>query len=162
MSLLKPSILLLALFGTSLAPLTTQTRRSSPAGSASAREQDVVREIKTLEDGLRIAMVKGEASWWNTRLSSEYTETDATGKVRNKDAAVAAQLAKTLIYDTLNFGDRTLRTFNGDTVIVTGRVTAQGSNQGQSFNADYQFTRVWVKQGLEWKLASQQETRIAP
>lgn len=140
----------------------SQTRKSAQAAAAGTREQDMVNAIKTLEDELRIAMVKGNATWWNNNLSSEYTETDATGKVMNKSQAVAMQQSKYLIYETLDFGDRTVHTFNGDTVIVTGKMTIQGTNQGQSISGNYQFTRVWVKQGLEWKLASRQETKIVP
>lgn len=156
----KVHILMLALSLAAAAPLAPQARKTAQASTA-AREQDTLKEIKRLEDELRIAMVKGDATWWNVYLSSEYSETDANGKVRNKAETMEMHQSKTLIYETLDFSDRTVRTFNGDTVIVTGRMAAQGTDQGRAFNTDYQVTRVWVKQGLEWKLASLQETKVA-
>lgn len=156
----KVHILMLALSLAAAAPLGAQARKS-PQPSTAAREQDMLKEIKRLEDELRIAMVKGDATWWNAYLSSEYAETDANGKLRNKAETMEMHESKTLIYEALDFSDRTVRTFNGDTVIVSGRMTAQGTDQGHPFNTDYQFTRVWVRQGLEWKLASLQETKVA-
>lgn len=155
--LLMGTLLFMGIF-----PVHSQTRKSGQASAAASREQDMVNAIKSLEDELRVAMVTGNATWWNNNLSSEYTETDANGKVMNKSETVAKQQSKYLIYETLDFGDRAVHTFNGDTVIVTGKMTVQGTDQGQSISGNYQFTRVWVKQGLEWKLASRQETKIAP
>ena len=159
-ALIKMS-LILSLLLPSMSPLHPQSRKTTHAPAA-YREQDMLNAIKKLEDEMRIAVLKGDASWWISYLSDEYSETEADGKVRNKSEAVEMQRSKYLIYDTLNFSDRTVRTFNGDTVIVTGKMTVEGTNQGQSMSGQFQFTRVWVRQGLEWKLASYQMTRTAP
>jgi ketosteroid isomerase-like protein len=125
------------------------------------RQEDMLNTIKRLEDDMRVAILKGDTGWWSAYLSDEYTQTEADGKVKNKAQAIEALRSKYLIYDTLNFSDRAVRTFNGDTVLITGKMTVEGTDQGKTMNGDFQFTRVWVKQGLEWKLASFQMTSTA-
>lgn len=158
MKLLIVPYLILGLFLPGASPARAQTGKTAHV-SPGYREQDMLNAIKKLEDEMRIAVLKGDMSWWNANLSDEYSETGADGKVRNKAETLDMQKSKYLIYDTMNFSDRAVHTFNFDTVIVTGKVTMAGTNQGQNINGDFQFTRVWIRQGLEWKLASYQLTR---
>jgi len=154
-------VFLLLAFPCSLPSLHPQTRKTT-AVSPGFREHDMVNSVKKLEDEMRIAILKGDASWWSAYLSDEYSETEADGKVKNKAETVEMQRSKTLVYDTLNLSDRTVRTFNADTVVVTGKMNVGGTRDGQNFNDEFQFTRVWVKQGLEWKLAVFDMTKTAP
>lgn len=158
MKLLIAPCLTLALLVFGIFPAAAQAGKTAHV-SPGYREQDMLNAIKKLEDDMRVAVLKGDISWWNAYLSDEYSETGADGKVRNKTETIDMLKSKYLIYDTMNFSDRAVHTFNVDTVIVTGKVTIAGTNQGQSINGDFQFTRVWVRQGLEWKLASYQLTR---
>jgi len=109
---------------------------------------------------MRLALLKGNAGWWVENLDDGFTDTDFQGKVSDKSQMVELQRSSLLIYDTVNLSERTLHVFNGDTVIVTGKMTAEGTNHGQNFSGDFQVTRVWVKRGLVWQLAAQQATRI--
>ena len=139
--------------------LCAQTARK-PAGSV--RDQGNVQAIGKLEDEMRIAILKGTAGWWVEHLSEGYTGTDFQGKVTNRDQTIELQRSTDLVYDTWNLSDRAVHTFNGDTVIVTGKVTVEGTYRGQSLSGDFQFTRVWVKNGLVWELAASQYTKIGP
>jgi len=139
--------------------LCAQTARK-PAGSV--RDQGNVQAIGKLEDEMRIAILKGTAGWWVEHLSEGYTGTDFQGKVTNRDQTIELQRSTDLIYDTWNLSDRAVHTFNGDTVIVTGKVTVEGTYRGQSLSGDFQFTRVWVKNGLVWELAASQYTKTGP
>jgi Domain of unknown function (DUF4440) len=124
------------------------------------RDQDNVQAIGKLEDEMRIAVLKGTAGWWVEHLSEGYTGTDFQGKVSNRDQTIELQRSTDLVYDAWNLSDRAVHTFNGDTVIVTGKVTVEGTYRGQSLSGDFQFTRVWVKNGLVWELAAAQYTKI--
>jgi len=46
-------------------------------------------------------------------------------------------------------------------VILTGKLEVQGTQEGKSIAGTFRFTRVWIKNGLDWQLAAQQMTRIA-
>lgn len=137
--------------------LCAQTARKSVAPH---RDQDNVQAIGKLEDEMRIAVLKGTAGWWVEHLSEGYTGTDFQGKVSNRDQTIELQRSTDLVYDAWNLSDRAVHTFNGDTVIVTGKVTVEGTYRGQSISGDFQFTRVWVKNGLVWELAAAQYTKI--
>ncbi len=159
---MKPgTIPLAAMLLSSMLLLHSQMHRPATAAPVS-REQEAFNAIAKLEDQLRLATLKGDATWWDEYLSEYYTDTDAKGKVSNKAAVVAMHRSPDLVYDTMNLSDRSVHVFNGDTVVVTGKVTIEGSYAGQSLSGDYQFTRVWAKAGLEWQLAASQATKIAP
>jgi hypothetical protein len=151
-----------ALLGLLLAGMALLFAQATHKPAGGGRDQESVMAIGKLEDQMRLAALKGDASWWVENLSDAYMETDFQGKVTNKAETIELQRSSALIYEVLNLSDRNVRVFNGDTVIITGKMTAEGTLHQQSFSGDFQITRVWAKQGLEWKLASSQATRIIP
>jgi ketosteroid isomerase-like protein len=153
--------LILALLLASVLLVHTQARKASAAAPGS-RNQDIAAAIQKLEEGMRLAALKGDAGWWDTYLADNFTDTDFQGKVSGKAEIVEMYRSSQLSFETLNLSDRTLRIFAGDTVIVTGKMTAEGTYRGQNLSGDFQFTRVWIKMNLEWKLAASQATRIVP
>ncbi len=156
----RKNAVLAALLLTSIVLLPAQTARK-PATLAPPPENTGA-TIGKLEDEMRLAILKGNAGWWVENLDDGYTDTDFRGKVSNKAETIELQRSNFLIYDTMNLSERTLHVFNGNTAIVTGRMTAEWTYHGQSLSGDFQVTRVWVKEGLLWKLAAQQTTKIVP
>jgi len=153
--------LLLSLLIASFLPVLSQTRK--PGASASGnREQDAVNAIRHLEDEMRMAALKGDGGWWAEYLTDSYIETDGHGKVSSKAEIVAMHRSPDLVIETWNLSDRNVQTFNGDTVIVTGKQTVAGTYRDHNLSGDYQFTRVWVRLGLEWKLAASQSSTVTP
>lgn len=53
-----------------------------------------------------------------------------------------------------------VRCFNGDTAIVTGKLTFDGTFEGRPIEVPRYYTHVWVKQGSEWKLVSRHMSRF--
>jgi hypothetical protein len=155
----KKPLLIMLLSGMVL--LHPQARRPSPANQP-GREQDAFTAVAKLEDQLRVASLKGDAGWWDEYLADSYTDIDAGGRLTNKAETVAIRRSPDLSYEIMNLSDRSVRTFNGDTVIVTGKVTIEGKYRDQSLSGEYQFTRIWVKSGMDWRLAASQATRLAP
>jgi hypothetical protein len=153
--------LLVLVLLTAVLVLQSQTRRPAPAGQP-AREQDAFNAVAKLEDQMRLASLKGDATWWDEYLADSYAEIDAHGKVSNKTETVAMRRSPELNLEIMNFSERAVRTFNGDAVIVTGKVTIEGKYKDESLSGDYQFTRVWIKSGLDWRLAASQSTRLGP
>ena len=151
-----------ALVLSSLVLAYSQTARKRTASPAGNRDQENVQAVAKLEDEMRLAALKGTAAWWVEHLSEAYTGTDAQGKVSNKEQTVEFQRSTDLVFDTWNLSDRAVHTFNGDTVIVTGKMTLDGTYRGQSLSGDFQFTRVWVKNSLVWELAASQLTKVGP
>ena len=138
-------------------PLASQSKKP---GASPNRDQEAVNTIKRLEDELRMASLKGNAGWWSDYLTDTYVETDGRGAVIGKTEVVAMHRSPDLVIETLNLSDRNVQTFNGDTVVITGRMTLVGTYRDENLSGDYQFTRVWVKLGLEWKLAASQTSAL--
>jgi Domain of unknown function (DUF4440) len=160
---MKPGrISALAILLAGILMLHAQTRKAATPANPGNREQDAFNAVARLEDQMRVATLKGDASWWDVYLAESYTDVDFRGKVSNKAQTVALHRSSDLSYDIMNLSERSVRTFNGDTAIVTGKMTVEGSYHGQSLSGDYQFTRVWTKSGLDWTLAASQATKIAP
>ena len=153
---------LIALLIASMGLLYSQAARKPASSVPTNRDQEIVNTIRKLEDEMRLASLKGTAGWWVEYLSDGYTDTDFRGKVSTKAEIIEIQRSGDLTYEILNLSDRTVHTFNGDTVIITGKLTVEGAYRGQSLSGDYQFTRVWTKSGSDWKLAASQATKIAP
>jgi hypothetical protein len=151
-------ILLLYLSIAGILPLSAQVRKQSAGQSG----QDAVNTIRRLEDEMRMASLKGLGGWWSDHLTDSYVEIDGQGKVSTKADVIALHKSQDLVIETVNLSDRNVQTFNGDTVIVTGRVTLVATYRDQNLSGDYQYTRVWVKLGLEWKLASMQTSSRLP
>lgn len=158
--LIKPSFTLLALFLLAgvvlLRPQATHRRSTGPVVSS---PREIAEAIQKLEGELRVATMKGDASWFEQHLGDSYTETDAQGKFITRAELIQFYRTTQPEYDAWNLSDGTARTFNGDTVVLTGRIEVQASGKAQIATGVYRFTRVWIKQGLEWKLAASQLTR---
>jgi uncharacterized protein DUF4440 len=159
---MKPGILLLVLLApASLTLLHGQTGHKRPATPATASAQQIADIIQHLENEMRIATMKGDAGWFEQHLAENYAETDADGKVSNRAEVIQFYRTTAPEYDSWNLSEGTARTYNGNTVILTGKLDLQGTVRGQHVSGSYRVMRVWIKQGLDWQLASSQYTRIA-
>jgi len=143
----------------SIVLLYAQEKRSPSAPRN--RNQESFNAIQKLEEEMRLAVLKNTASWWVVNLAEGYTETDFQGHVRDRAQTIELQRSSALVYDAMNLSDRSVHVYN-DTVVVTGKVTTEGTYRGQDLSGEFQFTRVWVRFGEEWKLVASQTTKIAP
>lgn len=111
---------------------------------------------------MRRSALAGDGSWWERHLDENYVGVDPEGKISTKAEAIQLHSSPDLKYDEVNFGDFTLRTYNGDTVVLTGINTVSGSYKDKDFSGQYHFVQVWIKEGEEWKLAVSQSGKLAP
>jgi len=140
--------------------LGSQARQKAATPVVSSPEE-IAKSIQKLESDLRIVTMKGEASWFEQYLADNYVETDATGKVNTRADIIKLYRNTQPEYDSWNLSEGTAQTFHGNTVILTGKLDLEGKVDGKSVSGSFRFTRIWIKDGLDWKLAAQQMTRIA-
>ncbi len=158
---MKHGVLLLVVWMAVLpGPLGSQARQKAATPVVSSPEE-IAKSIQKLESDLRIATMKGEASWFEQYLADNYVETDATGKVSTRADIVKLYRNTQPEYDSWNLSEGTAQTFHGNTVILTGKLDLEGTVDGKSVSGSFRFTRVWIQDGLDWKLAAEQMTRIA-
>lgn len=157
---MKPRFLtFVLLIFASLVLLQGQTRRKT--ASPSTTKPNVVQTIQHLEDELRIATMKGDAGWFDQYLAESYAEVDAQGKISSRAEVIQFYRTTQPEYDSWNLSEGTARSYNGDVVILTGKLDVQGTIHGEPIKGPFRYTHVWIRQGPQWQLAMQQATRIA-
>ena len=141
---------------------TSKKPRPKPAAQAPAAESDreISKEILELEETMRRAAMNGDSTWWDLHLDENFVGMDADGRVINRAEAIQLHNSKDLKYDNIYLHDMTIRTFNKDTVVINGKTDVEGSFQNQNIGGNYNFLRVWVKEGQDWKLAASSVTRM--
>jgi hypothetical protein len=140
--------------------LGSQSKHKAPTPAVSSSEE-IAKSIQHLESDLRIATMKGEASWFEEHLAASFIDTDANGKVSNRAEIIQLYRTAAPEYDAWNLSEGTAQTFHGNTVVLTGKLEVQAIPESKSVSGTFRFTRVWIKNGLDWQLAAQQMTRIA-
>ena len=158
---MKPGIVMLVLLVPAFILLQGQSGHKRPATPAVSSPQQIAEAIQHLENEMRIATMKGDAGWFEQHLAKNYAETDPEGKVSDRAEVIQFYRTTAPEYDSWNLSEGTARTYNGNTVILTGKLDLQGRVRGQHVSGSYRVMRVWIKQGMEWQLAASQSTRIA-
>lgn len=139
-----------------MAVLTTAVSALAFAQAAGTEQQ-----ILDLEKQARAAAVKGDATFLERHSTDDYMSTNPRGVLRSRAEAIADLKSGALKYTAIDADDQKVRVY-GDTAVLTGHSTIKATMNGQDISGEYRVTRVWVKQGGEWKVAAFQSTRVAP
>lgn len=151
----KAALLLFALVaGTVL--LNSQAAHRRATGTSS---QEIGKAIEQSETQLRIALLKGDAAWFEQHLAEGYTEIDGQGKISGRAEVIQALRNSDVAYDTINLSEGSARIFNGDTVLIIQKEELAGGVHGKNFSGVFRCSRLWVKQNGEWQLAA---TQLSP
>ncbi len=144
---------LIALYSLSLCTFLTAQTPSSP----SKAEQ----EIRALEEERNRSILSGDAAALERMTSDDYTFITLRGELRTKAEIVKGFKSGSFKYDSRTISDLTVRVY-GDAVVVTGRSSQKGKENGKDYSGDYRFTRVYVKQGGRWITVALQTTLTQP
>jgi ketosteroid isomerase-like protein len=131
------------------------------SASAFAQAGGPEQQIRDLEQQAREAAVRGDATFLERHATDDYMATNPAGVVRTRADAIEDLKSGAIKYMAIDLDDERVRVY-GDTAVLTARVTLKATLKGQDISGQYRITRVWVKQGGEWKLVAFQSTRIAP
>lgn len=137
-----------------------QTSTGKAARRSPANEQEILQEIQGLETTLREAFVDGRTVWWEQHLDEHYSGLNAEGRIANKADAIHLYASAEIKYEEMVVSDVAARIFNADCVIATGKAAIKGSYGGKDMSGDYYFIHVWIKDGVDFKLASSQATKL--
>ena len=139
-----------------IAVLTTAVSALAFAQAAGTEQQ-----ILDLEKEARAAAIRGDSTFLERHSTDDYMATNPRGVVRSRAEAIADLKSGTLKYTAIDVDDQKVRVY-GDAAVLTGHSTVKATLNGQDISGEYRVTRVWVKQGGEWKVAAFQSTRVAP
>jgi hypothetical protein len=119
-------------------------------------------QIRTLEDQARQAALRNDPSFIDQHATSDYVGIGAQGRQMSKSEVVTAMRSGDIRYQSIDtISSPTVRIF-GDTAIVNGEASVKLTSFGQPVAGNFRYTRVWVKQGGQWKIASFESTPVQP
>lgn len=120
----------------------------------------VEQQIKALEDQSNQAALKSDAAWAKAHSTANYTFVDPQGAMSTAESNTPEPK-----FTALDTSEQNIRVFGNSAVVVVEKASVKGTvntpSGDQSIDGDYRLTRVWVKEGGQWKMASGQVTKIA-
>ena len=147
-------------FGQTPSPSPSQTApppaQDRPMEKAAAGGGGVEQEINRLEKGMQDGMLKNDMALFERVATDDYLVINPVGMVGTKaDALANSQNVK---IESFSADDVKVRVY-GDAAVVTGRATIKGqlkaaADAAQDISGQYRYTRVYVKQQGQWRLAS--------
>ena len=123
-------------------------------------------EIERLEEQTRQATLKGDLGFLEKYLAPDYLAVMGNGRAHGKADELHSWQSGSVTYQMIDVHELKIRIY-GDTAICNSlasvKLTAQEKGYKTVYNheysGDYRFTRVWVKQGGEWRIVSFQSTK---
>jgi hypothetical protein len=132
-----------------------------PVGWAAPRHENkaIHKEIATLEQRWRQAIVTNNVAEMNNLLSNDYIGITSNGTVENKAQALAQRRAGTVSIAKLDLSDIHIRIY-GNTAVVTSVADLVGSNGDSDISGKYRYTRVYALRRGGWKIVSFEASRV--
>jgi ketosteroid isomerase-like protein len=132
-----------------------------PGGWALPRHENkaVHREIESLEQQWRQAILTNNVAQMNNLLSDDYVGITSNGTVETKAQALAQRRAGTVSITKLDLSDVHIRAY-GDTAVVTSVADLVGSNGDSDISGKYRYTRVYARRRGAWKIVSFEASRV--
>ncbi len=116
------------------------------------REQ-AEQEVWHLTDAWAAAELSGDAAFLESILVDDFIGIGPLGFMLTKQEWLARHQSGDLKYEAFNMDEIKVRVYN-DAVVLTGRQVQKGAYRGNSIQAQFRTTLVFVQQQGQWKLAS--------
>ena len=130
-----------------------------PTVLRAATDEAAEKEVRQLEEELRVAVVKGDAATFERVMPDDYTTTNIHGLTRTKAQLVSdikSGVAKT---ESMTHDNVKVRVY-GDVAVLTADRTAKSSLRGKDTSGRQRIMRVFVKRQGRWQPVAMQATRI--
>lgn len=128
--------------------------------NVSAQTGSVEQTLIQLERDWAKALGKNDQAALDRIVAPDWMVTSADGRLLTKAQNDAEQKSGTLKYTAFAADDFRVRVF-GETAIVTGRSTVQGTQNGRDISGEQRFTDVFVRRDGRWQAVSTQVTPVA-
>ncbi|MCU1285995.1 MAG: hypothetical protein JWO13_2345 [Acidobacteriales bacterium] len=148
-------------------PTTPSTSQGGMSQSSSSQGMSQMgggteQQIRMLEEQLRQSALRNDPSFIDQHGTSDYVSIGAGGRQMGKSEVVQSLRSGDIHYQSIEpIGTPTVRIF-GDSAIVNGEAAVRLTSFGQPISGNFRYTRVWVRQGGDWKIASFESTPEQP
>jgi ketosteroid isomerase-like protein len=117
---------------------------------AFTQETDEANAVLQTERDLATAYLKSDAYTIAQGVMEDYTLTNSTGKITTRADDIGEARKNDPKYEIFENYDMKVRV-HGDTAVVTGKTHTKGVSGGKPFDAQFQFTDTFVKDGGRWR-----------
>ena len=126
---------------------------------APAAENDVVDEVKKVEQRRVEALTSRDYATLEKLLADDLTYTHSNGRFQTKPQLLASLRAGDLEYRLMQHADVQVRPY-GDTAVMTGRSRLKVISKAHHLEVPIRFTLVYVKRGGEWQMVAWQSAPL--
>jgi len=127
---------------------------------------DAKQEIERLEEQARQATLSADVNFVEKYTAPDYVAITANGRTYGKADDIQNRRMGKYTFQTIEVRELKIRIY-GDTAVCNSLAAVKFTEQEKGYktsyytphSGDFRFTRVWVKQGGDWKLVSFQSTR---
>ena len=123
---------------------------SHPVWAGNPPASDQAAEVEKLDRELSAAGVRGDVDTTARLIADAAIFADESDKTTTKADMVALTKSADYKLESENFEEIHSKQF-GDTVVIWGRVTAQGSYKQKPYRHTFNFTDVWQKHNGNWQ-----------
>jgi ketosteroid isomerase-like protein len=130
------------------------------AAHVHASKHDEKREIQSLEEEWRTALIAGDVASLDRLTSDDFIGISMTGQVNTKMQQLDRIRNRTLQISKMDLSDVKIKIV-GSVAIVTSLAQLEGTNEGLSMQGTFRYTRVYqrISPGV-WKTANFEATRV--
>ncbi len=123
-------------------------------------QEHAEQEVLRLADAWVNAELRGDTTLLERILADDYTGIGPPGFMLTKQEWLARHQAGDLKYESFSLDEVKVRVYNNDAAILTGRQVQNGAYRGNTIQAQFRITLVFVRQQGQWQLASLQLSSI--
>ena len=123
-------------------------------------QEHAEQEVLRLADAWATAELRGDTTFLERILTDDYIGIGPLGFMLTKQEWLARHQAGDLKYESFSLDEVKVRVYNNDAAILTGRQVQNGAYRGNSIQAQFRTTLVFVRQQGQWQLASLQLSTI--
>ena len=124
-------------------------------------QEHAEQEVLRLADAWANAELRGDTTFLERILADDYIGIGPLGFILTKQEWLTRHEAGDLKYESFSVDEIKVRVYNNDAAVLTGRQVQNGAYRGNSIQAQFRTTLVFVRQQGQWQLASLQLSTIA-
>ena len=118
----------------------------------------VEQSIKSMENEMKEAVLKGDALGSAKYLGTNYVRVYPDGSMTSRQQAID-DVKNSLKYTSIDVSEQQVYV-TGDTAISFFKASVKGTRNGQPLDGDYRGVRTWAKEGGQWKAVAFSSTKI--
>src|SRR5216684_4475125 len=122
--------------------------------------ENTEQEVLRLADAWATAELRGDTTFLERILTDDYIGIGPLGFMLTKQEWLVRHQAGDLKYESFSLDEVKVRVYNNDAAVLTGRQVQNGAYRGNSIQAQFRITLVFVQLQGQWRLASLQLSTI--